>query len=282
MHILTFDIEDWYHFLEHKPVENHKNWGTFENRMEAGVFRLLDILEKYNLKATFFVIGWVAKQNPNIIKEISRRGYEIGMHSNYHQLVFDQSWNEFKEDISENKKIIEDIIGISPVSYRAPGFSIMESTTWAFEIMAEVGIENDSSIFPTNRNHGGFRRFPYNKPCIIETAGSQIREFPINTYSFMGEILVFSGGGYFRLLPYPLIKYFTKRSPYVMSYFHPSDMDKDKPMMKTLPLIRKFRAYYGIDNCEQKLTSWLSDFDFVDIKTAIDKIDWTKVSVMKL
>ena len=73
MHILTFDIEDWYHFLEHKPVENHKNWGTFENRMEAGVFRLLDILEKYNLKATFFVIGWVAKQNPNIIKEISRR-----------------------------------------------------------------------------------------------------------------------------------------------------------------------------------------------------------------
>lgn len=282
MNILTFDIEDWYHFLEHKPVENPENWKGLENRMEIGVHRILDILDTYNLKATFFVIGWIAKENPHLIREISKRGNEIGMHSFTHQLVFDQSWNEFKEDLAENKKIIEDICGISPVSYRAPGFSIMESTIWAFEIMAEMGIENDSSIFPTNRNHGGFRRFPYNQPCLIETANASIREFPVNTYETFGEIIVFSGGGYFRLLPYPLIKYFTKRSAYVMSYFHPSDIDKDKPMMKSLPLIRRFRAYYGINTCEEKLRNWLNDFKFTDIRTATSEIDWQKVPVMKL
>jgi len=282
MNILTFDIEDWYHFLEHKPVESPVKWGGYENRMEMGVFRILDLLQKYNLKASFFVIGWIARQNPRIIKEINDRGFEIGMHSNAHQLVFNQSWNDFKEDIAENKKVLEDICGVSPINYRAPGFSIMESTTWAFEIMAELGIENDSSIFPTNRNHGGFRRFPYKEPCLIETANATIKEFPINTFSFMGEILVFSGGGYFRLYPYEIIKYFTKNSPYVMSYFHPSDLDKDKPMMKSLPLIRRFRAYYGVDNCEEKLNKWLSDFEFTDMKDAIEKTNWEKVPVMKL
>lgn len=282
MHILTFDIEDWYHFLEHQPVDHPSKWGGFENRVESGIYRILDLLEEYKLQATFFVIGWVAKQNPDIIKEISRRGFEVGLHSYAHQLVFNQSWKDFREDLSENIKVIEDVTGKHPVSYRAPGFSIMKSSVWAFEILAEMGIENDSSIFPTKRNHGGYRRFPYKEPCIIETSGSKIREFPINTYSLLGETIVFSGGGYFRLIPYPLIKYFTRNSPYIMSYIHPSDMDKQKPQMASLPWIRKFRAYYGINDCEPKLRQWLTDFRFIDMQTAIGEIDWENVPVFKL
>lgn len=282
MNILTFDIEDWYHFLEYEAVENPVSWNSYENRMHESVQRILDILEENQLKACFFVIGWVARENPELIKEIYRRGNEVGMHSYTHQLIFQQSWNEFREDIATNRKIIEDITGISPVSYRAPGFSIMESTCWAFEVIAEEGIIYDSSVFPTNRNHGGFRRFPYNQPCIIETANASIKEFPVNTYDLFGEMIVFSGGGYFRLMPYKLIKYFTKRSDYVMSYFHPADLDKDKPMMKSLPWIRRFRAYYGIKDSETKLRRWLNDFEFTDLKTAASQTDWSKVPVMKL
>lgn len=282
MNILTFDIEDWYNFLEHEPVDNPIKWKNYPNRIEYSVNKILNILDEYNLKASFFVLGWIAEKNPQIIKEISKRGFEVGIHSYSHNLIFNQSWNEFKEDIDKSKKIIEDIIGISPESYRAPGFSIMESTTWAFEILAEMGIKNDSSIFPTNRNHGGFRRFPFKVPCSIETTNTLIREFPINTITFLGENVVFSGGGYFRLTPYFLIKFFTKKSHYLMSYFHPSDLDKDKPIMKSLPLIRKFRAYYGIKSCEFKLRKWITDFNFIDLRTALKIIDWTKAPVVKL
>ena len=151
----------------------------------------------------------------------------------------------------ESLDILEDITGKKVTSYRAPGFSITESCKWAFEILLDAGIENDSSVFPAERIHGGFPSFPGNNPSLIRVNNRTLREFPINIKHFFGKNLVFSGGGYFRLFPYALIKSWTNESGYIMSYLHPRDFDTGQPVLQDLPAGRKFRSYVGLKKAEK-------------------------------
>ena len=166
--------------------------------------------------------------------------------------------------------------------FRAPGFSITEESLWAFEVLHELGIEIDSSIFPAGRSHGGLKSYGTAQPSILEYNGFRLKEFPINTKPFLKHSIIFSGGGYFRLLPYNLIKNYTKESDYVMSYFHPRDFDYEQPMIRDLSVSRKFKSYVGLKNAEKKLTNWLRDFQFIDINKADNLINWNKVKVIKL
>jgi len=234
------------------------------------------------VKATFFCLGWIAEKHPNVIKAIDKQGYEIATHSRMHQLAYEMSKNDFKEDLKSSIYSLEDITGKKVKSYRAPGFSITKNNLWAFEILHELGIENDCSIFPANRAHGGISNFSESKPCLIEYNGIELKEFPINTSGILGKELIFSGGGYFRLLPYPIISSMTKNSEYVMTYFHPRDFDFQQPIIKELSLFRKFKSYYGLKGCEHKLRKWLKNFDFTDLATYEKNIDWETVPVVKL
>ncbi len=242
LNILTFVIEDWFHILDTKHNSNHLNWGNFDSRVHFGTNLILDILEKERLSATFFVVGWIAKKYPDIIKKISNRGYEIGSHTYFHQLVYNQDRKIFFNDVDRSIKTIEDISGKKVISFRAPGFSINEETKWAFDILYNLGIKIDCSIFPSKRSHGGFSSFEYPFPSIIKYNGIQLKEFPINYCKFMKMPIIFSGGGYFRLLPYPVIHNLTKKSRYVMSYFHPRDFDLYQPFMNELNLIGRFKS----------------------------------------
>jgi len=277
MNILTFDIEEWFHLLDHESTKTVNDWKTYESRLHSNMERIFTVLEKTNTKATFFCLGWIAEKYPDVIKDIVNRGYEIGSHTYMHQLVYEQTKEEFKNDLARSVKTLEDITGHKVKYFRAPGFSITENEKWAFEVLVKNGIEVDCSIFPAPRAHGGFPSYQQPVPSILKYNGIELKELPISYSTVFGKPVIFSGGGYFRLFPYPLIKHWTKQSGYVMSYLHPRDFDAKQPMIQDLPITRKFKSYVGLKGAMKKLENWLTDFEFVDLSTAVSDINWDRV-----
>lgn len=282
MKILTFDIEEWFHILDNDSTKNEKDWINYESRIRIGMDLIYDILEKTEKSATFFVVGWMAEKYPEIIREISDRGFEIGSHTHLHQLAYNQDRKLFLNDVEKSIKTLEDCTGQKVYNFRAPGFSITKHNKWAFEVLHELGITTDSSVFPASRAHGGLPSYNLAIPSIIDYNGIKLKEFPINTHTILGKPLIFSGGGYFRLLPYKIIENWTIQSNYVMTYFHPRDFDNDQPVVPGLSLKRRFKSYVGIKNCKPKLEKWLSSFDFMDLTHADESINWDKVPVIKI
>jgi polysaccharide deacetylase family protein (PEP-CTERM system associated) len=253
------------------------HWEKFESRVEANTDWLLQQLSHFNQPATFFCLGWIAKKYPVLIKKISDAGYEIACHSMNHQLVYEQTSSEFKKDLLECIDLLQQITGKKVVTYRAPGFSISEKTNWVFEILHAAGIENDCSVFPAARNHGGYKNFGASTPCLISLNGITVREFPISLATFAGKKFVYSGGGYFRLLPYYFIRSFMKKSEYVMTYFHPRDFDSHQPVIASLHLKRKFMSYTGLRSSRAKFVKLMDEFEFISVEMAASKVDWNNV-----
>ena len=276
MNILTFDIEDWYNC---DFISNNFNWDTYEVRIYEGVDRILDELSNRNLKATFFCLGWLAEKHPEIIKKIHSLGHEIGCHSYQHQLLYRFNKEEFRKDTLKAKFFIEDLIGESINSYRAPGFSITNNNLWVLDELNKMGFKYDCSILSANHDYGGIKNLKINKPTLIDFIdGSTIKAFPMTTYNIFNKNFIFSGGGYFRFYPYYFIKYFSNKSDYLMTYFHPRDFDPNQPVLKHLPLIRKFKSYVGLKKSFLKFKYYIKDFDFITLKEADKKIDWNNVS----
>jgi len=282
MNILTFDIEEWFHILDNEPTKTNKEWSNFESRIHTNMQKIFNIIEKSNSSATFLVVGWIAEKYPEIIKEIVIRGYEIGSHTHLHQLVYEQDRKTFKNDVEKSIKYLEDSSGKKVTCFRAPGFSITEKNKWAFEILFELGITKDLSVFPAGRAHGGFPSYSIPKPSILKYNGLKLKEFPINTHSIFGKPIIFSGGGYFRLFPYNFIKSCTNNSEYVMTYFHPRDFDYEQPLVPGLSISRYLKSYVGLKNCQFKLEKWLKDFKFMDLNSADKIINWDKVPIVEL
>lgn len=277
MNILTFDVEEWFHLLDNDSTRSAEQWKSYEVRIYQNMERIFRILEDTNTKATFFIIGWIAKTYPQLVREIASQ-YHIGSHTMNHQLVWQQSPAAFREDVYASISMLEDITGQKVDTFRAPGFSIRESESWAFEILYELGIRVDCSVFPAHHAHGGMPSYPSNGPLIIVNGGAEIREFPITYQTILNQHVIFSGGGYFRFFPYNLIRKWTKASGgYLMSYIHPRDMDASQPMIKGLGLMRQFKSYYGLKQAESKLRRWLTEFEFMDLKTAERQIDWQQI-----
>lgn len=282
MNILTFDVEEWFHLLDFDATRTEAEWGRYEVRIHENVERIFRILEDTNTKATFFVIGWIAKTYPELIRKIAEK-YQIGCHTMNHQLVWQQSREEFRKDVETGVKMLEDITGKKVECFRAPGFSIRESEAWAFETLAELGIKNDSSVFPAPASHGGMPSYGAAVPSIVEVNGLRMKEFPIPYHSLAGQHIVFNGGGYFRLMPYWIISKWTRQcGGYCLSYIHPRDLDAGQPMLEGLPITRRFKSYVGLKGAEKKLRRYLKEFAFTDIATAERLIDWEKVPVVKV
>ena len=284
MNTLTFDIEDWWVY-DHYHIGNKRDWLP---RLDNYLNHILELLDERNFKATFFILGSMAKDYPNVVKNIYNREHHIGCHSFSHTFWKEHhSHREVSEDTRIALDVIENIIGQKVNAYRAPAFSITEKTSWILSILVEHGIEYDCSIFPANRSFGGFSGYKATEPAIINIDGIHIKEFPISPTTIFGKKIVYSGGGYFRLFPYSFIKSIISKNDYVMTYFHIKDFDKEqKRIYKSLAgspaPVRYFSKYYGLKNNYAKFMKLISDFDFISVEQAANSIDWENIPVVKL
>jgi len=282
MKILTFDIEEWFHIIHKYPEDILDKWDNYEVRIHKGMDKILQVLSENDVKATFFVVGYIARKHPEIIKRIHDLGFEIAAHSDMHKAAYKQSRKEFKLDLSDCISSIENITGEKVISYRAPAFSIKKENVWAFEVLNELGIEYDASIFSAKRDDGGFDDFELSTPSIIKYNGISIKEFPMSIDTFMGRKFVASGGGYFRFFPYWFIRKLLKDADYTMTYFHPRDFDPSQPILDGLSLKRKFKSYYNLSTSYAKLRQLVYDFDFIDMRQAAKIVDWNNVPIIDL
>jgi polysaccharide deacetylase family protein (PEP-CTERM system associated) len=283
MNILSFDIEDWW-IYDHYKIGDRKDWLP---RLDRYLNRILDLLDERKIKATFFVLGEVAANHPDVVKCIDARGHHMGCHSFSHSFLGKYTPEEVRKDTIKALQAIEDRIGRKVNAYRAPAFSITEHNKWVFPILAENGIEYDCSIFPAARSFGGFPAYKTKSPAIIEIDGHRIKEFPMATAHILGRDIVYSGGGYFRLFPYWKIKSLAKNSEYVMTYFHIKDFDKQRMRSYSSfegesAIVRYIKEYYGLSGSFQKFCKFVSDFDFLNLEQADKLIDWNNQPVVNL
>lgn len=276
MNILTFDIEDWYN---HDDYSRDFDWEKHEVRIYEGTEKILSALEKRNMKGTFFCVGWIAEHHPQVIKDIASAGHHIGCHSYQHELATRFTREQFKEDTYKAKCLIEDVAGKECNAFRVPSFSITQDNLWAFEVLAELGFKYDSSVFPSHHEFGGLPDFP-SLPHVIKTKYGDLKEFPISLGKVLGREIVYSGGGYFRVMPWWLLKKLTADSEYVLSYFHPSDFDPGQPKMPQLPKMRQFKNRVALKGAYEKFLKYINYFDFMDFRSV--SVNFNDVSVVEL
>ena len=292
LNILTIDLEDYFMVSAFEDVVKREDWENYEFRIERNTYRLLEILNNPScnpIRATFFCIGWVAERYPQLIREIHRQGHEIACHSYDHRIIYNMTPDEFRGDIRKSRNILEDIIGEEVLGYRAPSYSITNKSQWAFEVLAEEGFQYDSSIFPIRHDFYGMPNAP-RFPFVVSLNGNSnvefsvlnfelnttqnsrvIIEFPISTVKVFGQNFPVSGGGYFRLLPYPIIKRALKSinekedKPFIF-YLHPWEIDPNQPRINGLSFRSKFRHYVNLDKTEGRFRRLLKDFSFSSVK----------------
>lgn len=266
---LSFDVEDYFHAHAFAGIVRFEEWPSLESRVVTNTRRLLDLLEEYQVAATFFVLGWVAERHPALVREIHERGHEMGCHGYAHRLVYQMTPRQFFEDTTRARQAIEDATGAPLLGYRAPTFSIVRESLWALDILEGMGFGYDSSIFPIVHDRYGIPdapRFPYR---VQLPSGGHMAEFPLTTFTVLGQRLPVAGGGYFRLAPYALVKAALRHVNHaegqpVIVYLHPWELDPDQPRLPVGPLTR-FRHYVNLDTTHQKLRRLLVDFQFAPI-----------------
>jgi polysaccharide deacetylase family protein (PEP-CTERM system associated) len=260
--LLSIDLEDWYHFIGDPAVPPYESWGDCESRVEAVTDTLLEIVEGYEI--TFFVLGFIARRNPGLIKKISAGGHEIACHGERHEFVFEMGPEGFRRDIAATKAMLEDITGLPCMGYRAPGFSIRKQDEWALEIIREEGFTYDSSVFPAVRTAGGIAGFnPF--PQELELGAGKLVEIPVSTSRLLGVTTAFCGGGFFRFFPegyiHRNIKKINRQGQPAVVYIHPRDIDPEQPRMK-LKTLNGFMYYYGLRAAEAKFRRLVKGYEW--------------------
>lgn len=271
MKILTFDLEDWVIYHRH-------NLGT-EKQLEDILNNILELLNNRNITATFFCLGSLARKYPHIVTQVTSNGHQIGCHSDQHRWITDMTPKSFSEDTHQAIDSIEQIIGKKVITYRAPAFSITSTNPWAFDILYENGIIYDSSVFPASRDFGGFPSYKEQKPSTIYHNGVILKEFPIPIIHICGKAIAYSGGGYFRMIPYPLLKHWFAQNEYIMTYFHIRDFDNHQKRYWTK---RYFKNYYGVNGAFPKFKQIIKSFDYQDIETAGAQVNWKDVPMIQI
>lgn len=265
LNALSFDIEDWFHLSGIKFVENPRQWPSFGSLVEKRTDEFLQMCDDADVKATFFVLGWIADRYPQLIRRTVEAGHEIGTHSYWHRKVCDLDEKTFREDLSSSIKAIENAGGTRVTSFRAPTFSITPGTEWALDVVLDAGLDYDSSLFPVPRENGGYRCTESPHLCNFAPSGRSIPELPISLMKLGPTRVGFSGGGYLRLCPEWLIRHgidaLHRRGMPVVVYLHPRDLAPDTPVIP-MPTKRKFKCYVGLHSTASKLRMLLSRYRF--------------------
>jgi polysaccharide deacetylase family protein (PEP-CTERM system associated) len=267
LHAMSIDVEDYFHVAALANVVRPDQWDTLPSRVEQNTEQLLALFEKHQVKATFFVLGWVAERYPALIRKLSDNGHEIASHGYSHQLIYNQTPEVFRDETLRSKHLLEDITGNAVEGYRAASYSITRESLWALDVLSESGFTWDSSIFPIRHDRYGIPDSP-SEPYSIETAnGNIIQEFPLTTAHILGLSIPAAGGGYFRQFPYPVFRYLFRNASGFgtrpqMFYLHPWEIDPGQPRYNNASWFSRFRHYTNLDRCYDRLERLLQDFRF--------------------
>ena len=259
---LTIDVEDYFHVTAFTGDIDRARWASLESRVERNTARLGEIFARHNVRATFFVLGWVAERYPNIVRELHAAGHEIACHGLSHEVIYRQAPAVFKEETVRAKALLEDLIGGPVRGYRAATYSIVRETLWALDVLAELGFEYDSSIFPVRHDLYGIPDAPR---VPHRVAAGRMLEVPLTTVDIAGQRLPCGGGGYFRLMPYSLFKWALRRvnerdGMPVIFYSHPWEIDPGQPRIAGASFKSRFRHYINLEHTEARLQRLLTDF----------------------
>jgi polysaccharide deacetylase family protein (PEP-CTERM system associated) len=264
LNALSVDIEDWFQVGAFETTIRREDWDGLECRVEANTDAVMQLFDDGGVKATFFTLGWVAERYPALMRRIVEGGHEIASHGCNHDRVFAMTPQAFAADLARARKTIEDAAGVAVTGYRAPSFSIDARTPWAHEELAAAGYAYSSSVAPVVHDHYGWPDAP--RFAFRPVAGSAMLELPVTTAKVAGRTLAAGGGGFFRLLPYPVSRFAVRQvnragQPAIF-YFHPWEIDPDQPRMWHAPLKSRLRHYTNLEVMAAKLRRLIGAFEW--------------------
>lgn len=270
---LSIDVEDWYQVSDFESAVQFSEWDRYESRIARNTRKILDLLGRYGIRGTFFILTWNAERLPQLVKEIDAAGHEVATHGYAHRLVYTQTPTEFHEDLRRSLDILQNLTGKQVVGYRAPSFSITKESIWALDVLLELGFHYDSSIFPLRDKLYGIadsHRFPY---IVRQKNERTLVEFPMSTVRVRRTNLPLAGGAYFRLLPYAFFRWGMKKlnregRPAVL-YLHPWEIDPEQPRIAARGKRGYSSHYWNLHATEKKLTRLLQDFSFAPMREVL-------------
>jgi polysaccharide deacetylase family protein (PEP-CTERM system associated) len=269
---MTIDVEDYFHVSVFDGVVPRHQWNSLESRVTENTDRVLGMLEDAGVRATFFILGWVAERFPTLVRRIAELGHEIASHGYAHRLIYDQTRIGFREDVRRAKDLLESTSGSPVEGFRAPSYSVTARSLWALDVLIEEGYRYDASIFPIRHDRYGIplsARYPY----VLERETGSLVEAPASTVRWGAMNLPIAGGGYFRLLPYAWTRWGIdrlnerERQPAIF-YLHPWEIDPDQPRLRASRLSR-FRHYRNLHRTEARLRRMLGEFEFGPVRSIL-------------
>lgn len=262
---MTIDVEDYFHVSVFDGLVPREKWAHMESRVSGNTDRLLRIFDDAGVKATFFVLGWVAERFGELVRRIANAGHELASHGYAHRLIYDQTPAAFREDVRRAKGLLEQASGQPVRGFRAPSYSVTPRTLWAIDILIEEGYAYDSSVFPIHHDRYGIPLSPRH-PYVLSSRSGSLVEAPASTIRFGHLNFPVGGGGYFRLLPYAwthlgISRINNKEHRPAIFYLHPWEVDPDQPRLQA-GLVSRFRHYRNLGETETRLRMLLRDFRF--------------------
>jgi polysaccharide deacetylase family protein (PEP-CTERM system associated) len=261
---MTVDVEDYFQVSAFEPYVDRRSWDSQPCRVERNVDQILALFDKHGVKATFFTLGWIAERYPEMVRRLVAEGHELASHGWSHVRVTQQDHDAFRADVTRTKQLLEDLSGTEVIGYRAASYSIGASNLWALDVLEETGHRYSSSIFPIQHDLYGMPEAPR---FAFRPGGGELLEFPVTTVRMGGKNLPCGGGGWFRLVPYPLMRWAMQRvnrrdGESAIFYFHPWEIDPEQPRQAGLDLKTRFRHYLNLARMEPRLDQLLGDFDW--------------------
>ncbi|HXT18186.1 MAG TPA: XrtA system polysaccharide deacetylase [Gemmatimonadaceae bacterium] len=272
-HFFTVDVEEHFQVSAFEGIVERESWATQPSRVERNVDRALALLADANATATFFTLGWVAERRPALVRRIAECGHEIASHGMTHRRVYHLSSAEFRDELRTSKRLLEDITGTHVVGFRAPNFSILPRSEWAFEVLVEEGYRYDSSRFPIHRIDYGSPDAPSDVHVVTCPSGTLL-EFPLATYKAFGARIPAAGAAYLRHFPYRVVRgafaQSERRGQAAVFYIHPWELDPEQPRIDA-PLLTRWRHYTGLSRTTARVARLLGEFRFTSFRARLER-----------
>jgi len=274
-HFFTVDVEEYFQVKAMESVVRRDEWISHPSRVARSIDALLASLDRHGARGTFFVLGWLAKHRPHVVRAIANAGHEVASHGYWHEPVTTLDSRSFREDVKSSKDALENVTGGSVVGYRAPNFSIVPGGEWAFDVLLEEGYRYDSSLFPIRRpgyGYPGAKRVPH----LIERPSGWLAEFPLATTRILSYAIPAAGGGYLRQFPFGVIRrafqQASDRGEPATFYIHPWEIDPDQPRLPVSNVTR-IRHYRGLESSHARIERLLGEFKFAAIASYLPQLE---------